>query len=252
VVVKAHTALIADSNTTRAAGLQQILEEARFDCCITSTTMTFEQPARVLFVAGDIPDISGSDQLIRSFAETSPGAPIVVLTEAPLWRLITLAVRERAWMDLPGSAGDNGLLTRYATSRSPYPKIIIEASPTRCDHLLTVWPDSAQDSSHLSLVHSVGDALETAIDGRVPVLLNLNIPTSTLQSPDISTLIYSLCPAVIAVLAEASNSGHTHQSVIYTEPKSRFVVLKPPFHSSEFRTLLLSYLNVAWPMTSPL
>ena len=245
------TALIADGHTARAAQLRKTLTEANFTCHDIVSARQISTSSDVLFVSGDTPATSGSDELIKRFAQRAPGAPIVVVTEAPLWNLITLAVRQRAWMDVPKTEGHDDLLTRYATSRSPYPKIIIEASAALCNRLLDQWRAMPQHVSDLSLVHSLGDALEAVVDSEAPVLLNLASPSHTRQSPATSTLIYTLCPAVIAVVIEAYHAQRTYRNFLHTEPRSRFAVLKPPFHKGELKASLTA-MNVTWPLTSPL
>lgn len=251
--------LIADNDTPRAKALRQTLAGEGFECAMVASAADITAPASALFVAGDDPDISTSDELTRAFAEVSPGMPIVVISESPLWKLIPIAVRARAWMDVPKTEQYRDLLQRYAISRKPGPRIVIESSKTQCEQLQSAWHNGNGTSngngntSHSGplLVHTVGDALEAAIDGWGPVLLNITTPSRKLQNPNLSTLIYRLCPAVIAVIIEAHSTSHSYPNFVLTEPTSRFAVIKPPFRSNDLKVLLKD-LDVAWPVISPL
>jgi hypothetical protein len=247
--VDTPTALIADENTNRANRLRKLLGEAGFACESVHSAAEIVNPADVLFVAGDTPGIAGSDELVERFAQCTPDALIVVMTEAPLWELITLAVRKRAWMDVPQTEQYNDLLARYAISRSPRPKIIMEDSAARRDQLLSQWQSASQSMPDLQLASSLGEALELAIDSRVAVLLNFSISPGAAQTTGISTLVYSLCPAVIAVMLEAYNGKQARRNLSHIEPNSRFALLKPPFSSSDIGALL-NTTSVGWPLTS--
>jgi hypothetical protein len=251
LTVDTPTALIDDANVARADQLRSLLSEANFLCTDVASVEAGDKSADVLFLAGDMPGSAGSDELVTSFAQRVPGAPIIVVTEAPLWELIALAVRHRAWMDVPRTERYDDLLARYATSKSPCPKIIMEENAARCNQLLDQWRESSHCDSDLVLVHSVGEALETAVGGQVSVLLNHSITPGTLEGSGISTLIYTLCPAVIAVIIEACDRRRADENYVLAEPGSRFALLKPPFRSKDVRTLL-NRMNVNWPVTSPL
>lgn len=247
----APTAYIADDNRERFARLRDALDEAHFQAVDMVPGGPVDAPADVLFVAGDSPNSSGFTDLIESFARCAPAAPVLVLTESPLWKLVTLAVRKRAWMDIPRTDGYDDLLTRYAISRTRSPKIIVESSVARCDELLNQWRESQTDQPELVLVHTVGSALEAAINGSAPVLLNLSISPGGSEDSSTATLIYSLCPSVIAVLIEASNTRRSYNGFLHTDPCSRFALIRLPFDSSEILGLL-DTMHVNWPMSSPL
>lgn len=245
------TAYIADDNPVRADRLREILSEAGMQSVDVNSAADVQEQADVLFVAGDSPNGSGFASVIERFAVSAPDAPVLVSASLALWNLITMAIRKRAWMDVPRVNGQEDLLKRYAISRHPAPRIIIEGSVARCDELLNEWREASPEAPELVLVHTVGSALESAIQDERPVLLNYNIAPGGQSNGELSTLIYSLSPAVIAVLIEASNPRRGFDTFMHTDPASRFALLRPPLRSGEVRTLL-DQMIVNWPATSPL
>lgn len=246
--VNQPSAYIADSNVARAAHLKRLLGTVGFTYREAALPEAIDSRADALFVAADQPI---SDRLLARFVRRAPGAPVVVLSDLPLWKLITLAVRERVWMDVPKKEPYQNLLTRYASTRDACPAIVVENDPVRCDELLFTWQHHKQCQAVPRLLHNVGEAFEMAIDGRGPIILSLRLPDDVHRRPDTSTLIYSLCPTVIAIMTEAYGYRRSMQNYFWTQPNARFGLLKPPFRPSDLMSLLQN-LQVAWPVTSPL
>lgn len=245
------TAFILDNNLARTEQLREQLAVADVESSNVQSISEITTSPLALFIAGDDPMLSCSDEMVTKFAQKFPRVPVVVVNERPMWEVVTVAVQHGAWMDIPKSDRYDDLLARYISSRAPRPEIIIEGSSSVCERLLTEWHESPHYETDLRLIYSVGESLQAVVDGQVPVLLNLTPPVSTRQNHGSSTLIYSLCPAVIAAIVEAFHIQPKYQNYITTKPVSRFAVLKPPFRSSEIKSLLTS-MDVVWPVTSPL
>lgn len=244
------TAYIADEDAVRANYLAELLEQCGVASVAVSSESQLLDGADVLFAAGDEPGASSSDELITKFARIAPAARIVVVTGKPLWELIRLAVRERAWMDVPRTQHYSDFLTRILAFRPSCPKIVMDDSAARCNQLLAQWNESPPCGADLVQTGSLGEALETAIDDRASVLLNLSISWSAVHSPGISTLIYSLCPVVIAIMVEADHPRNSLYKSLQLDPGSRFGVLRAPFHLGDIKSLV-NTLNVDWPVMSP-
>lgn len=236
------TVLLADNNIHRGEHLKEALGKNGLVCQAILYPEQVDELAqgtlpRALFIAADISPSHVSDKLLRVFVRHAPKAPIIVISSTSLWGLITLAVRHRAWMDVPKNNTGTSRLGRYASARYPGPLIVVENDGVLIQELQALWKSEVHvngDIRPTAIVHTVEDALGIALRDKARVILN--IPGRAVG--DTSTLIYMPCPAVIAALIESDTPQPSKQTYTLTKPASRFGLLRAPFAESDVRSLL--------------
>jgi hypothetical protein len=252
--VNTLTAILVDVNDRRAGLLQDSLETRGVTCHKVTepsqlTDVAHSNGACVLFLDVDSLPYSVSDEILEAFVRVAPAAPIVLLSEMPAWKLITAAIRERIWVDIPKSSEYTDLLQRYTSARAVSPAIVIDGDPELYRSLHATLAPTATVSDTPLVASSVGDALEMAINGRAPVFLELtrHLPLNI----ETSTLIYKLSPIIIAILVQMNGLSHPMQKAFYLGPSpSRFGVLGPSYGEADVGALMTA-LGVNWPDVIP-
>lgn len=243
------TTALLDTNTTRACQLQACLKTQGISCQQFSTSQQFLAESRdnlqkILFLSADTPPYHTSGDLLKTFVRVAPRMHITLLSSTTTHKLIMLAIRERIWVDVPKLNTYTDLVQRYTRARARLPEIVVEDDQTLYKNLRANWESASLTNNTFSLTSSVGEAFELAITGRASVFLSL--PPRYSPSSNISSLIYRLCPATIAILIKLSASPNNSQTYFPPPPASRFSVLEPPFNAVAIQALLAS-LSISSP-----
>lgn len=164
-----------------------------------------------LLLAADQASISFTDEMLE-FMQMVPLTQIILISDSPVRLLITQAVQRRIWVEIPKQPDHSVLLRSYLALRGVPPELVIDDDP----EISRVWPDlcGLHQSLHHSLptAHSIDEVLVLAAGEQRPIFLNLRrrLPTSI----DSSILVYSLCPAVFAILAGMGLASRSAASAI--------------------------------------
>ncbi|NDJ55150.1 MAG: hypothetical protein GYB68_18930 [Chloroflexi bacterium] len=125
-------------------------------------------------------------------------APVVLITDKPIWDMLTASIRLNAWVDIPKTTIESNLLQRYATARGRAPRIIVDSDIVVYERLAMSWQRNFDHP--LTLTDNVHDALEWSSHGAQTVFVNLEQVGLPGPIDMMTSLIYELSPIALATL----------------------------------------------------